>query len=71
MIKEFLVNLKRIEPNQTNPDDKEEDKQENNSNIHAKDHEDGQNVINTKGRIDSEESNTNFKNKIENTKYSQ
>ena len=41
MIKEFLVNLKRFELNQTNPDDKEEDKQENNSNIHVKDHEDG------------------------------
>ena len=51
MIKEFLVNLKRIEPNQTNPDDKEEDKQVNNSNIQVKDHEDDQNVINTKGCI--------------------
>ena len=46
MIKEFLVNLKRIELNQTNPDDKEEDKQENNSNIYVQDHEDCQNVDN-------------------------
>ena len=28
MIKEFLVNLKYIEPNQINPYEKEEDKQE-------------------------------------------
>ena len=43
----FLVNLKHIETNQTNPDDKKENKQESNSNIYVKDHEDGQNVINT------------------------